>query len=192
MTTVTHSEPALAPRSAPSAAAVGVIGSATVAISFGFARYGYGLFVPTFRTEFGLTTSVVGLVGSLGYVAYLVGLLGAGRLTAQCGPRLPVLIGCAAAAAGSGLIATAAGVPQFVVGVVLAASAPGWAWAPFADAVSMVVQERHRRRVTSAISTGTTFGLVVAGPLALLSTGAASWRTSWAVFAAIAMLTGVA
>lgn len=175
----------------PHPAVVALTGSATIAVSFGFARYGYGLFVPTFRTEFGLSTSVVGLVGSLGYVAYLVGLLGSGRLTARSGPRRPVLVGCTAAAAGSVLIATAGAVPQFVVGVVLAASAPGWAWAPFADAVSMVVQRSFQQRVTSAISTGTTFGLIVAGPLALLSAGA-SWRTSWAVFAAIAMLTGMA
>jgi predicted MFS family arabinose efflux permease len=103
-----------------------------------------------------------------------------------------VLVGCATAAGGSALIATATGVPQWVAGVVLAASASGWAWAPFADAIAVVVQRPLRRRVTSAIGTGTTFGLVVAGPLALLSSGAASWRVSWTIFAGISVLTALA
>jgi predicted MFS family arabinose efflux permease len=170
---------------------VALIGSATIAVSFGFARYGYGLFVPAFRSTFGLTTAEIGFLGSAGYVAYLIGLLTSGRLTARFGPRRPVLLGCAAAAGGSALIATAGGVPQFVVGVVVAASAPGWAWAPFADAVSAVVAQPLQRRVTAVVSTGTTFGLVVAGPLALFSSGAAGWRASWAAFAGLALAAGL-
>lgn len=175
----------------PHPAVLAASGSATIAVAFGFARYGYGLFVPTFRERFGLSTAAVGVIGSAAYVAYLVGLLGSGRMTARCGPRRPVLVGSLSAAVGMAVIATSTRPAQLVVGVVLAASSAGWAWAPFADAVSAVVLPSVRNRVLAAIGTGTTFGLVVAGPVALLCDRTGSWRAAWVAFALIAAVTAL-
>jgi predicted MFS family arabinose efflux permease len=169
-------------------------GLSAIAVAYGFARYGYGLFVPVFREEFGLSTRAVGFVSSAGYASYLLAMVLTGFLVGRTGPRFPVVAGLLCAAAGMGLIATAQSPPPLVAGVVLAGSSPGFCWAPFSDAVAMLVEEGRRGRVLSAVSTGTTFGLAVAGPVVLLTGATGSpgnesgWRYAWAAFAAAALL----
>ena len=168
-------------------------GLSVIAVAYGFARYGYGLFVPTFREEFGLSTGAVGLVSSAGYAAYLSAMVLTGFLAGRRGPRFPVVTGASCAGVGMVLIATAQSPVPLVVGVVLAGSSPGFCWAPFSDAVAMLVEEERRGRVLSAVSTGTTFGLAVAGPVVLLTATGGSgdgsgWRYAWAAFAVAALV----
>jgi predicted MFS family arabinose efflux permease len=168
-------------------------GSSAVAVAFGFARYGYGLFVPTFREEFGLSTGAVGLVSSAGYATYLTAMAAVGFLSGRVGPRFPVVVGALCAGVGMLLIATAQGPPALVAGVLLAGTSPALCVAPFADAVTMMVGEGRRDRVLSAVSTGTTLGLAAAGPIVLLTAAGGradgpGWRYAWAAFAATAFL----
>jgi predicted MFS family arabinose efflux permease len=168
---------------------VAATGAATIAIAYGFARYGFGLFVPVLRTEFELSTALIGVVSSASYGSYLIGLLGAGVLTRRHGPRRPVLLGLGAAAVGTGLVATANHPILLTAGVVLAASSAGWCWAPFSDATTALLPPSTRERALAIISTGTTFGLLVAGPAALLAGGLDSgWRWVWCGFATTALL----
>ena len=168
-------------------------GSSAVAVAFGFARYGYGLFVPTFREEFGLSTETVGLVSSAGYATYLPAMAATGFLSGRMGPRFPVVAGALCAGVGMLLIATAQGPLRLVAGVLVAGTSPALCVAPFADAVAMLVREERRDRVLSAISTGTTLGLAAAGPVVLLTAAGGpadgpGWRYAWAAFAAAALL----
>ncbi len=181
MMTVTRGEqsPAL-----PIAAA----GCAAVGVGFGFARYGFGLFVTTFRAEFGLTTAVIGAIGSAASAMYLVALLSCGALTARYGPRLPVLLANLSAVTGLALIACAADAPMLIAGVVIAAASSGLVWGPFADAVTTGVAPRWRDPALSVISSGTTFGLIAAGALALWAADRPGhlWRAIWLVLTALA------
>jgi hypothetical protein len=43
---------------------VGLAGFVATAVAYGPARTGYGLFVPDFRGEFGLSTGAAGAIGS--------------------------------------------------------------------------------------------------------------------------------
>lgn len=172
---------------------VAVTGTAMIAVAYGFARYGFGLFVPVLRQEFGLSLAAVGATTSAAYASYLVGLLSAGALARRHGPRRPVLLGAATAATGTALVAVADRPWLVVAGVVLAASSPGWCWAPFSDATTQLLPAAARDRALAVISTGTTFGLIVAGPAALLATHFnQGWRWAWAAFAVAALLTGAA
>lgn len=171
-------------------------GLSVIAVAYGFARYGYGLFVPTFREEFGLSTEVVGIVSSVGYASYLSAMILTVFLVGRMGPRFPVVAGAACACTGMFMISIAQSPLSLVVGVVLAGSSAGFCWAPFSDAVAMLVEESRRDRVLSAVSTGTTFGLMVTGPVVLLAgvggEGAGSgWRYAWAAFALAAMLSAL-
>ena len=75
-------------------------GLCAIAVAYGFARYGYGLFVPVFREEFGLSTETVGLVSSAGYAAYLSAMVLTGFLVGRTGPRFPVVTGVVCAVRG--------------------------------------------------------------------------------------------
>lgn len=167
-----------------------VAGMAVIGVTFGFARYGYGLFLPEIRDEFGLSVSLVGLIGSATYAGYLGALLLVGTLVSRCGPRPLVIVGGLSATAGMGLVAFAHGPVPLAIGLVLAGTSSGWAWAPYSDVVDQVMPRDHREKAMGAIATGTAFAVVVAGPLALLAreTG---WRLAWLVFAAIALATTV-
>lgn len=161
-------------------------GFVAIAVAFGPARNGYGLFLPNFREEFGLSVELSGFIASGLQAGYLVALTAVGLLVAKVGPRPLVVLGGLAAAVGMTLVASASSILVFAIGIVLAGTSAGWSWAPYNDAADLMVPAGVRGRVLSIISTGTTFGIVVAGIVAL---GAgASWRVGWVAFAAAAIL----
>lgn len=164
-------------------------GFAATAISYGPARMGFGLFVPEFRAEFALSTQSVGLISSLGFAGFFLGLVAAQLLLNRRGPERPVLWGLAAATAGLGLVAMAGNAVLLALGVFLAASSAGFAWTPFNDAVHRKVREADRSGALSGISTGTSVGIALAGAVALgmVLTGY-GWRVCWGLFAAAALL----
>lgn len=164
-------------------------GLSAIAVAYGFARYGYGLFVPAFREEFGLSTEAVGYISSGAYAAYLFAMVLTGFLVGRMGPRFPVVTGAVAAGVGMLLISFSWGVVPLAVGAVLAGTSPGFCWAPFSDAVAMLVEKGQRNRVLSVVSTGTTFGLMMAGPVVILVSrfgGDSGWRYALALFAVAA------
>ena len=164
-------------------------GLSAIAVAYGFARYGYGLFVPAFREEFGLSTEAVGYISSGAYAAYLFAMVLTSFLVGRMGPRFPVVTGAVAAGVGMLLISFSWGVVPLAVGAISAGSSPGFCWAPFSDAVAMLVEKERRNRVLSVISTGTTFGLILAGPVVILVSrlgGGFGWRYALALFAAAA------
>ncbi|KAF0676675.1 MFS transporter [Profundibacterium mesophilum] len=164
-------------------------GFAATAIGYGPARMGFGLFVPEFRETFELSTSTIGFISSLGFFGFLLGLLLAQLLLNLRGPEAPVVVGLAAAAAGMAIIAAAPGPMILAGGVFLAATSAGFAWTPFNDAVHRKVRQSDRPAALATVSTGTSFGVCVAGLTALGPlVGGISWRYCWAGFAAAAVL----
>lgn len=145
---------------------------------------GFGLFVPELEAAFAMSTTAVGFVSSFGFLGFLVALLIAQALLNRQGPEVPVLCGLGAATAGMGIVAVAPNPIVLAIGVFLAASSAGFAWTPFNDAVHRKVREVDRPTALSAISTGTSVGIVAAGLAALgvVLTGL-SWRFCWALFA---------
>lgn len=161
-------------------------GFAATAVTFGPARNGYGLFLPYFREEFGLSTLLLGLIASGLYLGYLLALCAVGLLASRVGPLPFITAGLVSAALGMALVAFAPNAPLLAVGVVLAGSSAGWSWAPYNDAVAHLVAQHRQGRVLSVISTGTTFGILAAGLSALLV--GADWRVAWLAFAGAAVV----
>lgn len=159
-------------------------GFAATAIGFGPGRMGFGLFVPEFKAEFGMSGTSVGLVSSLGFTGFFLGLLIAQAMLLRRGPAAPVLSGLAAATAGMGLVALAPTLFVLSLGVFLTASSAGFAWTPFNDAVHRKIGAPDRPAALSRISTGTSIGIAVAGLAALATVLAGlSWRVCWGLFA---------
>ena len=161
-------------------------GFLVIAVAFGPARNGFGLFLPQIREDFGLSTAVVGLIAGGVYAGYLAGLCAAAVLAARFGPRPPVVAGALSAAGGMTLVAGSQSTGALAAGVALAASSAGWTWAPYNDAVEDAVPPGLRARVLSVVSTGTTVGIAAAGVTALFA--GEVWRAGWLVFAAAAVV----
>ncbi|AHY48084.1 Arabinose efflux permease (plasmid) [Rubrobacter radiotolerans] len=167
---------------------LGLAGFFAIAVAFGPARSGFGLFLPDFRREFGLSTEVSGVIAGGSYGGYLVALSLVGLFATRFGPRLFVTVGGISATAGMILVALAPNAPLLAAGLILSASYAGWSWSAYNDAVEREVPSRLRGRVLSAISTGTTFGLAMAGLIALAAgVWGLPWRAAWLGFAAAAL-----
>ena len=168
---------------------LGLAGFFAIAVAFGPARSGFGLFLPDFRREFGLSTEISGVIAGGSYGGYLVAVSLVGLFAARFGPRLFVTAGGISATTGMILVAFAPNAPLLATGLILAASYAGWSWSPYNDAVEREVPSRLRGRVLSAISTGTTFGLAMAGLIALAAgVWGLPWRAAWLGFAAAALV----
>lgn len=167
---------------------LGLAGFFAIAVAFGPARYGFGLFLPDFRREFGLSTEMSGVIAGGSYGGYLVALSLVGLFAARFGPRLFLAVGGLFATVGMILVAFAPNALLLATGLVLAASYAGWSWSPYNDAVEREVPSSLRGRVLSAISTGTTFGLAVTGLITfVVGVWGLPWRAAWLGFAAAAL-----
>ena len=159
-----------------------------IAITFGLARYGYGLLLPDMRDDLGMGAATAGLIGSSAYVSYLLANVVVVPMTARWGPRIPLAAATVTACSGMALVAGARDVTALAAGVLLAGSGAGFAFPPYADVVARAVAPERRTTAWAAISSGTGWGVALAGPVAVIS--AASWRWSWSLFAVIGLVVG--
>jgi predicted MFS family arabinose efflux permease len=173
----------------PSIAAVLVPGTAMMALTFGLARYGYGLLLPEMRADLGMSASAAGLVSSATYASYLVANVLVVQLASRWGARVAVAAAAGSATIGMALIAVADSVALLAVGVLVAGAAAGLAFPPYADIVDQQVDPSRRDLVWSTISSGTGWGVALAGPIAILAGD--QWRLAWGGFVVLAVVTGV-
>lgn len=171
-------------------ARVGAAGLLALVATYGIGRLAYGLFVPIFRAEFGLSVDMLGFYSSAAQAGYLVATVIAGALTARFGPRVPVVSGCVLLAVGAAVTASASGPILLALGVTLAGTSAGGSWAPFSDAVAAQVPASGKRRALALVNAGSPVGLMVASGL-VLGNGD-RWRAVWWTFAAMGLLAAVA
>ena len=179
-------------RSATRASAVGgtgwpliAAGTALIAVTYGLARYAYGLYLPTLRAEFALSASAAGSLASVSYASYCLAICLGAALTARAGARRTAILAGATATIGMGLIAVAHSISQLWIGVAVAGASTGFASPPLVALVADRVRLAYQSRAQTAVNSGTGLGVLVAGPSALLL--ATHWRWSWALFAALSL-----
>lgn len=155
-----------------------------IAVTYGLARFAYGLFVPGFRESFGLGSAQVGAIGSASYAAYCLAIVPALVFSPQLGSRAMATIAGSVATAGMALIALSPNAVILTAGVVLAGFSTGLSSPPLAQAVARRVRNDSQDRLQTVINAGTGLGVMLAGPVALIALD--SWRAAWLVFAVLA------
>ena len=171
---------------------LGLAGFAATAVAYGPARTGYGLFVPDFREEFGISTGVAGVIGSGLQGGFLLALVATALLVGRLGPRLLVAAGGVSAIVGMLLVALSPNPATLAAGVSVAGMSAGFCWSPYNDLAGRTVRAESRARVLSAVSTGTTLGIAVSGLVALAAVvGELPWRAAWLAFVAAAVFSAV-
>lgn len=165
------------------------VGAALIAATYGLGRYSYGLFVPTFREDLGMSEASLGLVGGLSHLGYAVGLVTAFALARSRAPQLAAGSGLVAAA---GLLGAALATHPIVLaaGLMVAGTSSGLASPALAQLVTDRLPEPQRPAAQTWISSsGASLGLILASPVVLLPL---DWRAAWAAFALVAVMVAVA
>lgn len=181
--------PPLGGRRLEPATRVGGAGLLALVVTYGVGRQAFGLFVPAFQEEFGLSLDTLGFVASAAQAGYLAVVVATGLVAARLGVRVPVVAGCVVLSVGAGLVAVAPGPAVLAVGVAIAGASAGSTWAPFSDAVSQQVPEASQPRALSLINTGAPLGSFVAS-IGVLAAGD-TWRMAWTLFAALGLAAAV-
>lgn len=157
-----------------------------VASTYGLSRYTYGLFVPAIRDDFNLDQATVGAIGSASYLGYLLATLVSPLLVRRFSPRLPIILGGITATLGMLLVGLAGSPMWLALGVTLAGCSPGLAYPPLSDAIKQLCRAEKQSRYYAIINSGTSFGVMVSGPLALIA--GPRWQHAWLCFAFIALI----
>ena len=167
-----------------------VAGAALIACTYGLARYGYGLFLPSFRADFALTSTLSGLLATGAFGSYCAAALLSGHLVGAGRSRLAAALAGAVAAAGCVAVAAAPKVAVLGVALLVAGTGAGLASPALVSLVDHAVAAPARPRAQTVVNAGTGAGVLVAGPLALALAG--HWRVAWLCFAALTVVATVA
>ncbi|MBV4484753.1 MFS transporter [Pseudomonas sp. SWRI153] len=156
---------------------------ALTALSYGLARFAYGLLLPQIREDLALSVSDAGWIGGSAFAAYCVGIVATFVGSGKVSPRGLTVMAGAAASLGMGLIVFAASGLALGCGVALAGLSTGLTSPPLASAVAARLSECDRPRANGFINAGTAAGIVFSGLAAILAAG--QWRQLYALFALI-------
>ena len=156
---------------------------ALTALSYGLARFAYGLLLPQIRQDLALSVSAAGWIGGSAFAAYCVGIVATFVCSGKVSPRGLAVMAGAAAALGMGLIVLAASGLALGCGVALAGLSTGLTSPPLASAVAARLDDADRPRANGFINAGTAAGIVFSGLAAIVAAG--QWRQLYALFALI-------
>ncbi|VVN09500.1 hypothetical protein PS645_03715 [Pseudomonas fluorescens] len=156
---------------------------ALTALSYGLARFAYGLFLPQIRSDLGLGVSAAGWIGGSAFAAYCLGIVLTFVSNGRLSPRTIVVSAGLAATIGMGLIVLASSARMLGCGVALAGLSTGLTSPPLASAVAARFNDKDRPRANGFINAGTAAGILFTGLAAVIAYGA--WRELYSVFALI-------
>ncbi|QKK01532.1 MAG: MFS transporter [Pseudomonadota bacterium] len=167
-----------------SATRYAVIGAGLIAVAYGLARFAFGLFVPPIRDSLGLSPSVMGLIGALPFVSFVLTSLFASAVVERLGARRAAMLAGGFAVAGLGLVSQSAGPGTLGAGVFLCGIATGMMMPALSLGNQAAVVPARQGRVNAIMNAGTGIGVAVSVPVTLLLTDA--WRTAYMSFAVLA------
>jgi predicted MFS family arabinose efflux permease len=166
------------------ALAMGLLGSCLIAVTYGLARFAFGLFLPSIRSDMAIPPELAGIIGALPFASFVVAILCGPPLVRKVGARLGGVTAITLAAVGLGTIATAPNPWMLAVGVAVCGVSTGLSTPAMAAAVHRVVPKARRGRVNAAVNAGTSIGVALAAPAVVLLADA--WRPAYLGFAAVA------
>ena len=156
---------------------------ALTALSYGLARFAYGLLLPEIREELALSTTAAGWIGGAAFAAYCIGISVASLAGMKLGDRSMAILAGLAATTGAGLVALAPSAPVLGIAMALSGLSTGLTSPPLASIVARQFNQQDRPKVNGMINAGTAAGIVFSG-IAAMSL-AAAWRELYVLFALI-------
>ena len=164
---------------------IAILGSAIIAITYGLARFVFGLFLPAIRSDLGIDATDAGIIGALPFVSFIGAVLIGPMVCEWLGARRAGGLAVGLAAAGLFAIANATGAIMLGAGVAICGISTGLSSPVMAQAVHWVVGPVMRGRVNAVHNAGTSLGVALAMPVMAWFLGA--WRSAYIVFALLAL-----
>jgi len=162
---------------------------ALTAVSYGLARFAFGLLLPQIRTELSLDIATTGWIGSSAFVAYCIGVCVTFALNRACSPRAIAVAAGLASTIGMVIITLSTTGWVLGLGVALAGLSTGLTSPPLATAVSLQFDDAQRPKANAIINAGTAAGIVFSGLASLLAFG--GWRELYMLFSIISCVVAV-
>lgn len=160
-------------------------GMALIAVCYAFSRFAFGLFLPEISQEFGIDSAAAGLIQSASYIAYALGLLSSSYMLRSAGTRRTVMATALLAIAGLMVLALSSGPYVLAAGLFAAGISTGWASPALGQLVSETVDHNRQDGMNAWINSGTSIGIALSGPSALLFAG--YWRGAYLLFALLGL-----
>jgi DHA1 family inner membrane transport protein len=161
-----------------------LFGAVLIAISYGLARFAFGLFVPPIRAELDLTPDVIGIIGALPLISFLLATLVAPIFADRLGARNTAVLSCGFGVVGMAIISQASGALSLGLGVLACGICTGLMMPALTAAMQAMVSWAVHGRVSSVMNAGASIGVAVAVPVVLLFSSA--WRSAYLFFAVLA------
>ena len=165
---------------------LGLTGFALIAVSYGLARFAWGVMLPDVMRDIPFTPQGAGILSACSFLAYCLAILVTPSLSAKAGPRLPALLSSLSAASGLLLIALAQSAWLLGLGLFIAGVSAGLASPAIAAAVSQTVADTRQPKMNMIINAGTSAGIIVSVPVLFWLPG--GWRMACTLFALLALL----
>lgn len=170
----------------PSSTAFALLGAGLIAISFGLARFAFGLFVPPIRADLSLSPHVIGIIGALPLISFTLASVVAPWCADRLGARNTAMASGVFGVIGLALISQSAGALSLGLGVFACGICTGLMMPALTAAMQALVRRSMHGRVSSVMNAGTSVGVMVAVPTVLFLAGA--WRYTYASFAVLALI----
>lgn len=168
---------------------LGITGFSLIAVSYGMARFSWGLMMPDAIRDIPFSPRMAGLLSACSFVAYCLAILFSPLLASRAGPRLMATAAAVSAAVGLIVLAVSSAPSGLAVGIFIAGLSPGLATPSLADAVSRLVTEKQQPGMNTFINAGTSAGIILSVPVLFLVPG--GWRMACWIFALLALVCAV-
>ncbi|RJE82025.1 MFS transporter [Paracoccus onubensis] len=169
---------------------IGAVGFGLIAVCYGFARFAFGLFLPSIDDDLGLGPTLSGMISGGAFAGYCAAIVASAALTERIGAKAVAV--SAALVAGLGMVGIALAPTPVILAaaVIVAGLSTGLASPPMAAAVAAGVRPVRQDGTNTVINAGTSAGVALSGPVALGMAG--QWRLAFAAFAAVAAILALA
>ncbi len=156
------------------------------ALTYGLARFAYGLLLPSIRADLDLSAIAAGWIGGLAFASYWLGVVLAFTFVDHYGERcITVLAGsCATGAMTTIAVSWSGGSLGFAMA--LGGLSTGLTSPPLASAVARTLSHPDQPKANGLINSGTAIGIVISGAAALAFYG--SWRALYVAFAGFGLI----
>jgi cyanate permease len=155
-------------------------GATLIAISFGLARFAFGLFVPQIRADLEISANTIGVIAALPLISFVFISLVAPLVTKYFGARNTTVLSSLFGVFGLALVSRL-GLGVFACGICTGLMMPA-----LTSAMQALVDRSIHGRVSSVMNAGTSIGVALSVPAVLFLVGA--WRYAYLSFTAVAII----